>query len=42
MASAAVLLAGAVVAAALHGALLRLKKRFYVGTWPPPRNRVKA
>jgi hypothetical protein len=42
MASAAVLLAGAAVAAALRGVLLHLKKGFYVGTWPPPRNRVKT
>ena len=41
MASSSVLLAVAVGTAALHGALLRLKQRFYVGTWPPPRNRAK-
>ena len=41
MASSAVLLAGTIAAAALHGALFRLRQRFHVGTWPPPRNRAK-
>ena len=42
MASSSVLLALAVGALALHGALQRLKQRFYIGSWPPPRNRAKA